>query len=126
MGMVWILAGVEENGSSFARMPTHVAIRLRHEWGTRCRVGLIYGPPAVDGERVRLAGFFDHSFQGVLGFRGLEEGKTAVTAEGDEVELACLLSSFEAYGHGLDFSRCGGEWFDLRSNAHSCRNKTAP
>ena len=25
----------EENGSRFARLPTHVAIRLRHEWGTR-------------------------------------------------------------------------------------------
>jgi hypothetical protein len=33
--MVGILAGVDENGSSFARMPTHVAIGLRHEWGTR-------------------------------------------------------------------------------------------
>jgi hypothetical protein len=29
-----------ENGSSFARMPTHVAMRLRHEWGTRAWVGL--------------------------------------------------------------------------------------
>jgi hypothetical protein len=24
-----------------------------------------------------------------------------VTAEGDEVEIACLLSSFEAWGHGM-------------------------
>jgi hypothetical protein len=47
-----------------------------------------------------------------------------VTAEGHEVELACLLSSLEACGHGLDFSRCGGERFELRSDAHSCRDKT--
>lgn len=33
-----------------------------------------------------------------------EEGEAAVAAEGDEVELACLLSSFEAYGHGLDLA----------------------
>jgi hypothetical protein len=42
------------------------------------------------------------------------------------VELACLLSPLEAYGHGSDFSRCEGERFELRSNAHSCRDKTAP
>jgi hypothetical protein len=40
---------------------------------------------------------------------------TVVTTEGDEVKLACVLSSFEAYGHGLDFIG-----FELRSNAHSC------
>jgi hypothetical protein len=49
-----------------------------------------------------------------------------VTAEGDEVELACILSPLEAYGHGVDFSRWRGERFELCSNAHSCRDKTAP
>jgi hypothetical protein len=73
---------------------------------------------------VRLAGLLDDSFQGVLRFRGFEEGETAVTAEGDEVELACILSPLEAYGHGLDFSRWEGGRFELRSNAHSCRDKT--
>ncbi len=34
----WILAGVWEIGSSFARVPTH-AMRL-HEWGTRCMGGV--------------------------------------------------------------------------------------
>ena len=62
----------------------------------------------VDGKRVRLAGSLDDAFQGGLGFGGFEEGETAVTAEGDEVELACVVSPLEAYGHGLDFSRCGG------------------
>jgi hypothetical protein len=42
------------------------------------------------------------------------------------VELACILSPLEADGHGVDFSWCGGERFELRSNAHSCRDKTAP
>jgi hypothetical protein len=46
MGMVWILAGVEENGSSFARMPTHV-MRL-HEWGIRLWVRLMCGPPSLN------------------------------------------------------------------------------
>jgi hypothetical protein len=26
----------------------------------------------------------------------------------------------------VDFSRCEGERFERRSNAHSCRDKTAP
>jgi len=80
----------------------------------------------VDGERVRLTGSFDGAFQGVLGFRGFEEEETAVTPEVDEVELACVLSPLQAFGHGVDFSPCEGERFELRSNAHSCRDKTAP
>jgi hypothetical protein len=44
-----------------------------------------------------------------------------VTTEGDEVELACVLSSFETYRHGLDFivweEKSGSR---LCANAHSC------
>jgi hypothetical protein len=47
------------------------------------------------------------SFHSLLGCRG-----GAVRAE---VELACAVSAFEAYGRGLDFIG-----FELRSNAHSC------
>lgn len=75
----------------------------------------------VEDERVRLAGFFDQSFDGVFGFRVFEERETPVTTEGDEVELACILSSFEAYRHGLAFivweEKSGSR---LCANAHSC------
>ena len=54
-----------------------------------------------------------------------------VTTEGDEVEMACALSSFEAYGHNGNLSvRVGVREFGfvdgeesgsrVRANAHSC------
>src|ERR1700750_1820603 len=45
LGMVWILAGVQERGSSSARMPTHAI--GPHEWGTHCGGILMCGPPAL-------------------------------------------------------------------------------
>lgn len=62
----------------------------------------------VESEAVRLPGLFEDLRKSVLRFRALEKGKTSITTEGDEVELACALSPFEADGHGLDF--IGGGW----------------
>ena len=35
--------------------------------------------------------------------REFEVGKTAVTTDGDEVKLACVVAAFEACGHEWDF-----------------------
>jgi hypothetical protein len=67
-------------------------------------VGWGFGEEEVDvfghdyvAEEVELV-FFAGGFQGVLedggGAGGGEVGFAVVTAEGDEVEVACLLSSF--------------------------------
>jgi len=48
----------------------------------------------VDSGFMRTTGSFDYLFQDVFGFGGFEVGKTAVAAEGDEVELSCVLTSF--------------------------------
>ena len=48
----------------------------------------------VDSDFMRTAGSFDYLFQDVFGFGGFEVGETAVAAEGDEVELSCVLTSF--------------------------------
>lgn len=48
----------------------------------------------VDGEVMGAAGSFDDLFEDVFGFGGFEVGKTVVAAEGDEVELSCVLASF--------------------------------
>ena len=46
----------------------------------------------IDGERVGVAGLLDDSFEDVFGGRVFEKGETAVTTEGDEVELKVLKS----------------------------------
>jgi len=47
--------------------------------------------------------FFAHRLEGVLedgsGVGGCQVRVTVVTTEGDEVEIACLLSSFQAWRH---------------------------
>jgi len=58
---------------------------------------------------VAAAGLLDDLFEDVFGFGVCEVGETAVTTEGDEVELASLLSSNEAQWHeGIlsGFERC--------------------
>jgi hypothetical protein len=68
--MVWILAGVGENRSSFARMPIHVAIRLRHEWAPVCGWDLdVRHPPKTVYEVVSYSfGFVAYPHTGVLAF----------------------------------------------------------
>lgn len=75
----------------------------------------------VDRQLMGGAGLFDDLFEGVFGGWVFEVGETAVTAEGDEVKLACLLSSFQANGHG-GILACDvlEKRFELRSNAQSC------
>jgi hypothetical protein len=55
-------------------------------------------------EEVKLV-FFAGGFEGVFedgGGAGRGQlGVSVAAAEGDEVEIACLLSSFEAWGYGL-------------------------
>jgi hypothetical protein len=50
----------------------------------------------VEAEVVGAAGSFDDLFEDVLGLGCFEVRKTAVTTEGDEVELACVLAAFKA------------------------------
>jgi len=50
----------------------------------------------IEEEVVGLASAFDDLFEGAFGFGGCEVGKAAVTTEGDEVELACVLAAFKA------------------------------
>jgi hypothetical protein len=75
------------------------------------RVGLWFGHEEVNvfghddvAEEVKLI-FPAGGFEGVLedggGAGGGQVGISVVAAEGDEVEIACLLSSFEAWGHGV-------------------------
>lgn len=63
----------------------------------------------VEGELVGSAGAFDDSFEDVFGLGGGEVGETMVTAEGDEVELASVLATFEAQRHGLILMAVRGE-----------------
>ena len=51
-------------------------------------------------EALLFSGLFEDLEDGFFGFRGLEEGLTLVTTEGDEVGVAGLLEAFEACGHG--------------------------
>jgi hypothetical protein len=67
----------------------------------------------VDDEVMGVPGLFDDSFEDVFGFGFFEVGKTAVTTEGDEVELACLLAAFKADGHGGILSLGEGRRFAL-------------
>jgi hypothetical protein len=53
-----------------------------------------------DTEAVLFAGLFEDYLNDVLGGVGLKEGLTAVTAEGDEVEISGLLVTLEARWHG--------------------------
>jgi hypothetical protein len=70
---------------------------------------------------LEASGLPDGWFEGFLWFRVCEEGEAAGTAEGDEVELVCLLSR----------TRHGGmrECYRVRAGARmtqSCRDETAP
>ena len=48
----------------------------------------------VEGEFVGLPGPLDDLFEDVLWFWCREVGLTAVTTDGDEVELACVVTPF--------------------------------
>jgi hypothetical protein len=65
-------------------------------WRLREKEVNVFGHNYV-AEEMELV-FFVHGFQGVLedgsGLRGGEVGASVVATEGDEVEIACLLSSF--------------------------------
>jgi hypothetical protein len=50
----------------------------------------------VEAEVVGAASSFDDLFEDVFGPGCFEVWKTAVTTEGDEVELACVLAAFKA------------------------------
>lgn len=54
---------------------------------------------SVDAEFVGEAGSLNDPFEGVFRLGVFEAEETAVAAEGDEVELACVLSTFEAVWH---------------------------
>jgi hypothetical protein len=62
----------------------------------RLWVGLGMGHPPVDRQGVGAAGSLDDFFEDVFGFGVLQVGETMVTTEGDEVELARFLATFEA------------------------------
>src|ERR1700722_10066915 len=62
----------------------------------------------VQREVVGAAGSFDDLFEGVFNFGCFEVWKTTVATEGDEVKLACVVTSFEAFGHE-GFYRLGEE-----------------
>ena len=75
----------------------------------------------VDHQLIGGTGLFNDLFEGVFRALVCEIGKTTVTTEGDEVKLACLLSSFEAQGHsGILACDVLEKRFELRSNAQSC------
>lgn len=53
-----------------------------------------------DAELLLATGLFEDLLGDVFCGVGFEEGLAAVTAEGDEVEVLCLLVAYEAGGHG--------------------------
>ncbi len=54
---------------------------------------------AEDGEVVAGSEGFDHAFDDLFRSWGVEEGPAVVTSERDEVEVAFVLETLEAYGH---------------------------
>ena len=71
----------------------------------------------VDVEVVGATSSFDDMFDDVFGLGCFEVRKTAVTTEGDEVELVRVLAAFEAQGHGWILSGGEGKRFVL---PHEC------
>ena len=47
---------------------------------------------------VTLTGLFEDGEEGVFGFGGGDEGEAVVAAEGEEVEVAGGLTTFQAWG----------------------------
>jgi hypothetical protein len=44
---------------------------------------------------------FEHVLEDLFGVWRVEVGQAVVTAEGDEVEVAFVLETLEAWGHGV-------------------------
>jgi hypothetical protein len=61
-----------------------------------------------DGEAVTGGEGLEHVLQNLFGFWGVEVGEAAVTAKGDEVEIAFVLETLEALGHGVIVREIGG------------------
>jgi hypothetical protein len=74
----------------------------------------------MEGESVRATGSFDDRLDGGFGCGGFKVWTTTVAAEGDEVELAGFVTTFEALGHGSSLSAWERKRFALGANAHSC------
>jgi hypothetical protein len=63
---------------------------------------------AEDREVVAGSEGFEHVLNDLFGFWGVEVGEAVVTTEGDEVEVAFVLETLEAYGHVVIVWEMGG------------------
>jgi hypothetical protein len=73
-----------------------------------------------DRELVGATGSFENLLEDVFGFGVFEVGGSVVTTEGDEVELAGVLATFETERHDRILSLGEEDGSRSRANAHSC------
>ena len=99
-GLPEVFAGASEEFGGFALENAEGGGHASCLWFRHQEVDVLgHEDVAEDREVVADSEGFEHVFDDLFGFWGVEVGPAVVTAEGDEVEVAFVLETLEAEGH---------------------------